>query len=60
MAKFHLKFMGFEIVNFPFLYGDVPRSPACGVCDSQLVSFARVCFNAADFNNGGQILTAKL
>ena len=47
---------GFEIVNFPFLDGDVPRSPSCGVCFSQLVRFARVCSNVADFNNKGQVL----
>ena len=29
----------FEIVNFPFLYGDVPRSPSYGVYISQLIRF---------------------
>ena len=29
----------FEIVNFPFLGGDVPRSPSYGVYISQLFSF---------------------
>ena len=33
----------FEIVNFPFLDGDVPRSPSNGVYISQLIRFARVC-----------------
>ena len=35
----------FDIVNFPFLYGDVPRSPSYGVFISQLIRFAslRVC-----------------
>ena len=32
----------FEIVNFPFLDGDVPRSPYYGVYISQLIRFARV------------------
>ena len=32
----------FEIVNFPFLDGDVPRSPSYGVYISQLNRFARV------------------
>ena len=32
----------FEIVNFPFLDGDVPRSPSYGVYISQLICFARV------------------
>ena len=41
----------FEIVNFPFLYGDVPLSPSYGVYISQLIRFARVCSNVDDFNN---------
>ena len=32
----------FEIVNFPFLDRDVPRSPLYGVYISQLIRFARV------------------
>ena len=32
----------FNIVNFPFLDGDVPRSTSCGVYISQLTRFARV------------------
>ena len=35
----------FEIVNFPFLDGDVPRSLSYGVYISQLIRFARVCSN---------------
>ena len=30
-----------EIVNFPFLDGDVPRSPSYGIYISQLIRFAR-------------------
>ena len=41
----------FEIVNFPFLDGDVPRTPSYGVYISQLIRFARVCSNVDDFNN---------
>ena len=41
----------FEVVNFPFLYGYVPRSPSYGVYISQLILFARVCSNIDDFNN---------
>ena len=33
----------FEIVNFLFLDGDVPRSPSYGVYISQLISFLREC-----------------
>ena len=41
----------FEIVNFPFLDGDVPHSPSYDVYISQLIRFARVCSNTDDFNN---------
>ena len=41
----------FEIVNYPFLVGDVPRSTSYGVYISQLIRFARVCSNADYFNN---------
>ena len=40
----------FEIVNFPFLDGDVPRSTSSGVYISQLVSFARASSYVTDFN----------
>ena len=50
----------FEIVNFPFLDGDVPRSPSYGVYISQLIRFARVCSNVNDVNNKNLFLTAKL
>ena len=33
----------FEIVNFPFLDGDVPRSASYGIYISELIRFARVC-----------------
>ena len=50
----------FEIVNFPFLGGDIPHFPSYGVYISQLIRFARVCFNVDDFNNRTLLLTAKL
>ena len=50
----------FEIVNFPFLDGDVPCSPSYGVYISQLIRFTRVCSNVDDFNNRNLFLTAKL
>ena len=50
----------FEIVNFPFLDGDVPCSPSYGVYISQFIRFARVCSNVDDFNNRNLFLTAKL
>ena len=48
----------FAIVNFPFLDGDVPRSPSYGVYISQLIRFARVCSNVDDFNNRNLFFTA--
>ena len=50
----------FEIVNFPFLDGDVPRSPSYGVYISQLICFARACSNVDDFNNRNLFLTTKI
>ena len=50
----------FDIVNFPFLDGDVPRRPSCGVYISQLIRFARVCSHVDDFNTRNKCLTAKL
>ena len=41
----------FEIVNFPFLGGDVPRSSSYGVYIMPLFRFARVCSNDDDFKN---------
>ena len=50
----------FDIVNFPFLDGDVPRRPSYGVYISQLIRFARVCSHVDDFNTHNKCLTAKL
>ena len=50
----------FEIVNFKFLDGDVPRSPSYDVYISQLIRFDRVCSNVDDFNNRNLFFTAKL
>ena len=49
----------FEIVNFPFLDGDVPRSTSYGVYISKLIRFARVSSNVADFNARNKRLTTK-
>ena len=40
----------FDIVNFPFLYGGIPRDPSYGLYISQLIRFARVSSHVADFN----------
>ena len=50
----------FDIVNFPFLDGDVPRRPSYGVYISQLIRFARVCSHFDDLNTRNKCLTAKL
>ena len=50
----------FEIDNFPFLNGDVPRSTSYGVYISQLIRFARASSYAADFNTRNKLLTLKL
>ena len=50
----------FDIVNFPFLDGDVPRSTSYGVYISQLIRFARVSGRVVDFNARNKSLTAKL
>ena len=50
----------FDIVNFPFLDGEVPRSTSYGVYISPLIRFARVSSHMADFNARNKSLTAKL
>ena len=52
----------FDIVNFHFLDGDVPRRPSYGVYMyiSQLIRFARVRSQVDDFNIRNKCLTAKL
>ena len=50
----------FNIVNFLFLNGNVPRSASYGVYISQLIPFARVSSHVADFNARNKRLTAKL
>ena len=50
----------FEIVNFPFLNGDVPLSTSNGVYISQLIRFARASSCVANFNTRNKLLTQKL
>ena len=50
----------FDIVNVPFLDGDIPRATSYGVYISQLIRVARVSIHVADFNTRNKILTAKL
>ena len=50
----------FDIVSFPFLDGDVPRSTSYGVYISQLIRFARVSSHVDDCITRNKVLTAKL
>ena len=50
----------FDIVNYPFLDGDVPRRTSYGVYIYQLIRFARASSNVSDFNCRNKALTAKL
>ena len=50
----------FDIVNFPFLGGDVPSSASYGVYISQLIRFARVSSHVDVLNTRNKVLTAKL
>ena len=50
----------FEIFNFPFLAGDVPRSSSYGVYISQLIRFDSAFSYVADFNTCNKLLTQKL
>ena len=50
----------FDIVNFTFLDGAVPRSTSYGVYISQLIRFARVSSHVDDFNTRNKVLAAKL
>ena len=50
----------FDIVNFPFLDGDVPRRTSYGVYISQLIRFATASSNLNDFKYRNKALTAKL
>ena len=50
----------FDIVNFPFLDGGVPRRTSYGVYISQFIRLARASSNLSDFNCRNKALTAKL
>ena len=50
----------FEIVNFPFLDGDVPGSTTFGVYISQLIRFAKASSYVTDYNTRNKLFTQKL
>ena len=45
-----------DIVNFPFLDSDVPRSTSYGVYISQLIRFARVSSHVDEFNTRNKVV----
>ena len=59
-TKLYDKRDDFDIVNFPFLDGGVPRRTSYGVYISQRIRFARASSNLSDFNFRKKALTAKL
>ena len=50
----------FDIVNFPFLDGDVPRHTSYWVYIAQVIRFARASLKLSDFNSRNKDFTAKL
>ena len=50
----------FEIVNLPFLDGDVPCSTSYGVYISHFIRFARASSHVADFKTHNKLLSQKL
>ena len=50
----------FEIFNFRFLDGDVPRSTSYRFYSSQLIRFARASSYDTDFNTPNKLFTQKL
>ena len=50
----------FDIVNYPQLDGDVPRTTSYGVYISQLIRFARASSDVKDFNDRNRHITCKL
>ena len=57
-------YFDFEVVNFHYLNGDVPRQGTVfisnGVYISHLIRFERVSSHVSDFNTRNKLLTAKL
>ena len=47
--------LDFEIFNFPFLDGDVPRSTSYGVYISPLIRFVRASSYITDFNTRNKL-----
>jgi hypothetical protein len=48
------------IVNFPFVYGNIPAAPAYGAYISQMIRYYRACGSYQDFLDRELLLTMKL
>ena len=59
-TKIYDKRDDFDIVNFPFLDGDVSRRTSYGIYIAQFIRFVRASSNLSDFNCRNKALTAKL
>ena len=53
-------YFNFPIVNFPFIFSNIPAAPAYGVYISQLIRYSRACGSYQDFPDRGMLLTGKL
>lgn len=50
----------FDIINFPFLHGNVHSRRSHGVIVSQLIRYARICLKVEDFSMRVKSLRQKL
>jgi hypothetical protein len=50
----------FHIVNFPFIYSNIPAAPAYGVYISQLIRYSRACGSYQYFVDRRLLLKRKL
>ena len=50
----------FPILNFPFIYSNIPAAPAYGVYISQMIRYSRACGSYQDFLDRGFLLIRKL
>ena len=58
-SKIYDKCDDFDIVNFPFSGGDIPRATSYGICIAQFIRLARVSSHVTDFNTRNRILTVN-
>ena len=50
----------FPIVNFPFIYSNIPAAPAYGVYISQMIRYSRACGSYQDFLDRGLLLGRRV